>query len=1191
LNILHIKDVGNSQIQFMWQRGNSLPIQHSHLISISNPLSPEDKEELRWYLEDYLIYPYGFEFRAQKVENKMIQWGESLFQMVFIKSQEDPDPRGMYQEAVREGLENCELCISSNDPSFLNIPWELIRDPTPGRGYLAPLLAGLYRQRIGLKIETSNSSCSCDHLFRILLVISRPGGEDDIPYGTVSRPLIEALRPLSSRIKLEVLRPPTFEALVEKLNEKPGYYNLVHFDGHGSFEHGNYNNNSMRYGSIENCGCLVFEKEEEGCHFVNSKDLGQALARAKVPLFVLNACQSAVEGENEAFSSVASQLISVGAKGVVAMGYSVYASSATHFIQKVYENLIRGKSLSEAVAAGRRGLYSTFLKDSVVGQIEFRDWMVPTLYQQEQNYTPISVSSYIVPPDLQEEDLMQQAEKACPEGRFGFIGRDNDILRIERELRDNNRPWVLLSGIGGVGKTELAYGFARWYVETGGCDGGVFETSFKVKADFGQIVGSIVGHATDFSKYSPEKQFQILVRHLRENPCLLIWDNFESVSGYPQGSEPVATVDELKIISSFLKSLRGGKSRVIITTRKENEDWIGIAPNFIRIFGLNDRDRGELAKVILKTIGRKPEDFRQDRNYGELLKLLNGHPRSLEVVLPQLRKKSPSEIIRALQYEVNELGEQIEDVSLSFAFSQLSPMTKKHLPFLGLYASIVSPRFLENFVGNEGVIKATYEKVMGEGLSLGGWKSVIEEAAINGLIESIGGELYELHPTLPSFLRRQLVKDVGDYGLKTLNTEFVIYYAGFISYIYEDIRKSELGTKMILTVEEPNILRALRSAEISEDWASVYDISKGILEYYESMGRIVESNTLRMHLLDLIGLELTSEDSREKGTLSIYLLQREAYYLMSINKLEEAATLSTRTLNYLISFKDPKVEDGIAALYHQLGIITEELQQFDEAEKWYRKSLEIHERLGLDEKKAMNCHQLGIIAYKLQRLDEAEEWYRKSLIVFEYLELERDAASDYHNLGMIAEERRQFDEAEKWYRKSLGIRERLGLKRDAATDYSQLGSIAQKRQRFNEAGRWYRKSLEIYERLGLERDASTIYSKLGNIVQELQRFDEAEKWFRKSLEIYERLGLERQVADKYDQLAIIAEKCQRFDEAEKCYRKALEIKERLGFELYVVYEYTHLGMIAEKCQRFDEAEKCYRKAQEIKERLSILLCK
>jgi hypothetical protein len=303
---------------------------------------------------------------------------------------------------------------------------------------------------------------------------------------------------------------------------------------------------------------------------------------------VLNACQSAVEGEHEAFSSVASQLIAVGAKGVVAMGYSVYASTAAYFIQKFYENLIESKFVSEAVAAGRRGLHANQFRGSVVGQIEFKDWMVPTLYQQEQNYIPMpSVSVLTLGLDPKVQDLRESAEDICPVGGFGFIGRDNDILRIERKLRDSSRPWVLLSGMGGTGKTELAYDFACWYAETGGCDGGVFQTSFKAKADFGQIVGSICGHGTNFSIFSPEEQFKRLVGFLRKNLCLLIWDNFESVSGYPHGSEPLATADELAIISRFLKSLRGGKSRVIITTRKDNENWLGIAPSLVLVSGLN----------------------------------------------------------------------------------------------------------------------------------------------------------------------------------------------------------------------------------------------------------------------------------------------------------------------------------------------------------------------------------------------------------------------------------------------------------------------------------------------------------------------------------------------------------------------------------------------------------------------------
>jgi hypothetical protein len=213
----------------------------------------------------------------------------------------------------------------------------------------------------------------------------------------------------------------------------------------------------------------------------------------------------------------------VGAKGVVAMSYSVYATAASLFMRRFYEALIGHKALSAAVAAGRWSLYAHAERQSAVGPIALKDWLVPTLYQQEQEFV-------VIPKDLGEwaeeadahESVYQQASRACPEGRFGFIGRDNDILRIERALRWDNFPWVLLTGMGGGGKTELAHGFARWYAETGGCAGGVFATSFKEKADFAQVIGSILGFGTDFSRMPEDEQRARLLKFLIETPCLLV---------------------------------------------------------------------------------------------------------------------------------------------------------------------------------------------------------------------------------------------------------------------------------------------------------------------------------------------------------------------------------------------------------------------------------------------------------------------------------------------------------------------------------------------------------------------------------------------------------------------------------------------------------------------------------------------
>ena len=62
---------------------------------------------------------------------------------------------------------------------------------------------------------------------------------------------------------------------------------------------------------------------------------------------------------------------------------------------------------------------------------------------------------------------------------------------------------------------------------------------------------------------------------------------------------------------------------------------------------------------------------------------------------------------------------------------------------------------------------------------------------------------------------------------------------------------------------------------------------------------------------------------------------------------------------------------------------------------------------------ASDYHQLGVIAHERKQFDEAEKYHRKALEIFERLKLEQYVAGEYDNLGKIAHERKQFDEAEK----------------------------------------------------------------------------------------------------------------------------------------------------------------------------------
>ena len=74
--------------------------------SPSREITPADREELRWYLEDYLVVPYAvYEERGPTIRAKLPGWGEALFGSVFGAGKPGRDAY------VRARAAACELWI------------------------------------------------------------------------------------------------------------------------------------------------------------------------------------------------------------------------------------------------------------------------------------------------------------------------------------------------------------------------------------------------------------------------------------------------------------------------------------------------------------------------------------------------------------------------------------------------------------------------------------------------------------------------------------------------------------------------------------------------------------------------------------------------------------------------------------------------------------------------------------------------------------------------------------------------------------------------------------------------------------------------------------------------------------------------------------------------------------------------
>ena len=158
-------------------------------------LNPQELEDLRWYLEDYLPAPYAvWEEKGSAIKAQLSGWGERLFRSIFGSGKQ----MKAYLQARSGGV--FEIWISSESPAFLGLPWELIRDPD----HDSPLALDVARIGRTIPVSTDAAIQRPDERLRILMVISRPFGERDVPYQMIARPLMDCLNLVSDRVELKV---------------------------------------------------------------------------------------------------------------------------------------------------------------------------------------------------------------------------------------------------------------------------------------------------------------------------------------------------------------------------------------------------------------------------------------------------------------------------------------------------------------------------------------------------------------------------------------------------------------------------------------------------------------------------------------------------------------------------------------------------------------------------------------------------------------------------------------------------------------------------------------------------------------------------------------------------------------------------------------------------------------------------
>jgi tetratricopeptide (TPR) repeat protein len=1078
------------------------------------PLGPIEAEEISWYLERYINWPSGlFEDRARRVVDALPQWGRLLYETLNVPAARAP--LEAWKAAVGErrfavkidkqliagSTEDQQKIASEAATLVLSLPWEMIHDE---KGFLFQGKRAV-RVRRSLPNRDRQPALATAAPIRVLLVSPRPEDENAeyIDHRSSARPLVEALSQLGELAHFKLLEPPTFPALEAELlraakAEEP--YHVVHFDGHGVYD--------RRHG----LGMLCFEDptdveklEGRRSQLVDAEKIAGIVRDHRIPLFFLEACQTA-KAVADPSASVAGRLLESGVASVAAMSHSVLVETARRFIAEFYKELLSGKRVGQAMLAGQRALKSdTFRGKTFTGELHLEDWFVPVLFQEEQDPQLIhEVPSQQVEAIIAKEKILALGELPA-EPPHQFLGRSRDLLQAERILA--RKPYLVVQGAGGEGKTTFAAELARWLVATRRFARAAF-TSVEQVTEPRQVLFSLgsqlVPNFATRVGTDDELGRQLLERALAEHPTVLVIDNLESILESP--AEILALCGALG---------QAGPTRLIFTSREALP-----APFSDNVLRIGRLDHASAIRLVGNLLPSAPESHATQEDLESLVDAVGGHARSLVLIAREVgvagvhhATENLQEVMRAI--EAKHPGERENSLLASAELSlrrlpaeirqSIRPLSVFHgggsVIAISLALQLDSDHVFEVAQALVGVGLAEY--IWGylrfDPAMIGGNLGPEErEAATSAWAEAMEQEvrsLSELRDNDPALAHHLALLELPNFlaALERLATgespERVVDLATRLEALISILNRPRMLARAVA-------IRTASALRLTEWSRARFEAERACIDRLIEQGRTAEAVRAAQTLhgkAEAVG-GAAYEGAANDGARARLKLGR------ALRMSGDAKAALPHMENARLRFErleEPRMAS--MALTEEADCLTD-LGRYEEAAGAYEQAIRTAGDLHDVRQVAVCKCQIATLRLLQKNYSEALRLYAESREVVERLNEPAAVALIWHQTGMVHQDAGDYEAAEQSYQKSLSIKVRIGDHGGQAMTLVGLGNLYSGMGRSEDAVRLHRQAAEIYVNNGDPRGEGVARNNIASELAKLRRFDEARLEIKRAIE-------------------------------------------------------------------------------------------
>lgn len=687
----------------------------------------------------------------------------------------------------------------------------------------------------------------------------------------------------------------------------------------------------------------------------------------------------------------------------------------------------------------------------------------------------------------------------------GFVGRRTELTKIGEKLRGKVKP-IVLSGLGGMGKTELAVRFGQRYE-----DGNVYFVRFN--ATFTDTVTSmfsgIYPRPEDGQAAPPEAEQYKAVMSLLEKCSetdILIIDNVDA--------DQSSLRDLMK--DAAYTALKNMKLRLILTTRFDEDRAVDVIP---------------MPEENLFEIFEKHGAALEESQMRELIKAVNGHTLTIDLMARTLngkgwRKVTPEIMLTAIR-ENTLPSKKYRKIASDYSQSPEQAQIYQHLSVVFNVADV--PEDGKNVLRCATLLPA--DGMNGE--YFGNALPEEQQEALDTLIDHgwLNDEdgLLTIHPVIRLVCREELKPSDANCG-------------DFLEALWDqvDFKKHE----------------RIKFSQLAELYAQAADtLEDGKAKWLNSCGRLWNELVLPQQVQMLYERHLTTLEQRLCNHTSL----ATAYNNIStaFGNLGEHSKALEYTLKAVAICERlvPPDHPDLAAAYNNVGFAYNDIGKHSEAMEFLLKAMKIHEKSGTTDRLALaiSYNNVGFTFSAMGDYAQALEYELKALAIRkEVLPPDHPVlATSYDNVGFTFGDLGEHAKALDNELNALAIREKVlpSDHPDLAISYNNVGTTYGQLGNHRKALEYQSRALAIWEKV-LPPDHPSLaisYSNLGITHNGLGEYHAALECQLKALLICEKIYPPNHpgLANTYSNISLTYDRLNDHDKALEYQFKAIHIREKI----------------------------------------------